>query len=69
MEETARDEEYRQTQVQNVEEVVVGWFANPGARAVWEANRQVFPLLIETFEAGLAKADKSDTLSPEQSEI
>ena len=58
VEETARDEEYRRSQVENLNEVVSAWFVYPGSRATWTKFRDAFPLLIATFDAALAKHDE-----------
>jgi hypothetical protein len=56
VEETARSEAYRQTQIENLEEVVGFWFDNPGARRVWSNYKAAFPLLVDTFDSSLVKA-------------
>lgn len=58
VEETARDEEYRRSQIENLNEVVSAWFMYPGSRATWNKFRDAFPLLITTFDAALEKYDE-----------
>ena len=58
VEETARDKEYRQSQVENLNEVVSTWFTFPGSRAMWTKFRDAFPLLVATFDAALARHDE-----------
>jgi len=57
VQETARDEDYRRTQVENIEAVVAAWFTYPGTRQMWTQYRDTFPLLIATFDAALEKHD------------
>ena len=57
VEETARDEEYRRSQIENLDEVVSAWFMYPGSIAMWTKFRDAFPLLVATFDAALAKQD------------
>ena len=60
IEETAREESYKNIQEQNLEETVYYWFTDPGSRAVWDRYRAAFPLLHETFDRALTKIDQQN---------
>ena len=55
VDQTARNEEYRKTQMDNIEAAIQVWLGPPGARAVWAAYGMAFPLVEDFVDQALAK--------------
>jgi hypothetical protein len=61
VDQTSRDEQYRATQIENIEAAIHGWFGFPGGREVWQSYRSIFPLVEDIVDHALemSKLDQS----------
>ena len=59
VDQTSRDAEYRDTQIENIEAAIHGWFGFPGGREVWRSYREIFPLVADIVDHALGESDQN----------
>jgi len=60
VDQTSRNQDYRDTQFANIEIATQVWFSHPGGREVWETYKSAFPLVVEFVDQALEKSEDSN---------
>lgn len=61
VDQTSRDQDYRDTQLANIETAAQVWLNHPGGREVWEIYKSAFPLVLEFVDQALEKSGAPDS--------